>query len=68
MRSLLPQWISKANVKQRAGRAGRLQPGVCYHVYTRDQYQQVEPFRFCRLTKNVIFFLSSPPLNSLYSS
>lgn len=30
--------ISKAQAKQRAGRAGRIAPGTCYHLYTNDDY------------------------------
>lgn len=31
--------ISKAQAKQRAGRAGRTGPGVCYRLYTESAYQ-----------------------------
>lgn len=31
--------ISQANANQRAGRAGRTGPGVCYRLYTDDQYR-----------------------------
>lgn len=30
--------ISKAQAKQRSGRAGRTSPGTCYRLYTRDDY------------------------------
>nr|XP_012570233.1 DExH-box ATP-dependent RNA helicase DExH5, mitochondrial isoform X4 [Cicer arietinum] len=35
---LLPTWISKASARQRRGRAGRVQPGECYHLYPRCVY------------------------------
>ncbi|EPS69371.1 hypothetical protein M569_05391, partial [Genlisea aurea] len=33
--SLQSSWISKANARQREGRAGRCRPGVCYHLYSK---------------------------------
>lgn len=34
-------WISKASAKQRRGRAGRVQPGCCFRLYSRRQFQQL---------------------------
>ena len=37
-RSLKDEYIAKSAVTQRKGRAGRTQPGVCYHLYTEEQF------------------------------
>lgn len=42
--SLLEGVISKANVKQRKGRAGRTQPGTCFHLYTEKDYEKMEDY------------------------
>ncbi|KWX15586.1 putative RNA helicase [Giardia duodenalis assemblage B] len=34
---------SQASILQRAGRAGRLMEGECYHIYTHETYANLEP-------------------------
>ncbi|KFP71342.1 putative ATP-dependent RNA helicase YTHDC2, partial [Acanthisitta chloris] len=38
-------WISKASAVQRKGRAGRCQPGVCFHLFSRLRFQNMTEFR-----------------------
>ncbi|KAH9610799.1 hypothetical protein KSS87_023690 [Heliosperma pusillum] len=54
---LLPSWISKASARQRKGRAGRVQPGECYHLYPRCVYEAFADYQLPELLRT--------PLNSL---
>ncbi|XP_072944538.1 ATP-dependent DNA/RNA helicase DHX36-like [Epargyreus clarus] len=36
------RYITKANLRQRRGRAGRCQPGICYHLITSFRAEQLE--------------------------
>ncbi|XP_057519359.1 DExH-box ATP-dependent RNA helicase DExH1 [Amaranthus tricolor] len=42
---LLPSWISKASAHQRRGRAGRVQPGVCYRLYPKLIYEAMPQYQ-----------------------
>ncbi|KAH9609039.1 hypothetical protein KSS87_007653 [Heliosperma pusillum] len=42
---LLPTWISKVSAQQRRGRAGRVRPGVCYHLYPRCVYEAFSEYQ-----------------------
>lgn len=44
MTRLDTQRISRASVTQRAGRAGRLQPGVCYRLWSQAQHEQLSAY------------------------
>ncbi|KAJ6759888.1 ATP-DEPENDENT RNA HELICASE [Salix purpurea] len=48
---LLPSWISKAAARQRRGRAGRVQPGECYHLYPRSVYDAFADYQLPELLR-----------------
>lgn len=44
MTRLKTERVSKASAKQRAGRAGRLEAGVCYRLWSEEQHQSLANF------------------------
>ncbi|CAM6089460.1 unnamed protein product [Calypogeia fissa] len=46
MSSMVEAWISQANAKQRSGRAGRVQAGNCFCLYTGNRFEKLlRPFQ-----------------------
>lgn len=39
MESLDTVWVTRANALQRKGRAGRVMPGVCIHLFTSHRFK-----------------------------
>ncbi|KAI5425226.1 hypothetical protein KIW84_031146 [Lathyrus oleraceus] len=39
--SMVEDWISQANARQRQGRAGRVRPGICFRWYTRYRFEKL---------------------------
>jgi len=42
--TLTTSWISQASAKQRAGRAGRTQGGLCFHLFCRERFSKLDEF------------------------
>lgn len=51
------KFITKMSATQRKGRAGRTNPGVCYRVYTENEYQEMLDFREPAIIKSHIGLL-----------
>ncbi len=39
--TLQTRWVSQASARQRAGRAGRVQPGIAYHLFSRQRHSSL---------------------------
>ncbi|KAK9845024.1 hypothetical protein WJX74_009802 [Apatococcus lobatus] len=49
--TLQTTWISQASGRQRRGRAGRCQPGCCFHLYSRQRSDNLAPFQLPELQR-----------------
>jgi hypothetical protein len=43
--TLQTSWVSRASARQREGRAGRCQPGTCYHLYSRLRAASLQEYQ-----------------------
>ena len=48
---LLPAWISRASARQRRGRAGRVQAGVCFHLYPSGAHEQMAEYQLAEILR-----------------
>lgn len=70
MNALITAPISQASARQRAGRAGRTAPGICYRLYTEDAYKnEMLPSSIPELQRsnlaNIVLTLKALGINDL---
>ena len=68
--NLLSTRISKGSAAQRKGRVGRVQPGVCYKMYSKEQEKEMAddpeaPMRKDNIISEVFDFLSDPDVYTI---
>lgn len=65
---LTNRFISRAEAEQRRGRAGRTQPGTCYHLYSEEEYNSLfSAFKSPEILTEEISDIILALLNSEYS-
>ena len=70
METLAVTRISKASADQRAGRAGRNRPGICFRLYTREEYEtgfeeNTQPEILRLNLANVVLLLKTMKINDV---
>jgi len=58
MSTLQTEWISKNSERQRKGRAGRCQPGVCYHLFSKMRSESLPQSQVAELLRTPLEELS----------
>lgn len=67
---LYKKLITQAQAKQRMGRAGRTSAGVCYHLYSEEDFNKMEKYpapdiRTNDLTPDILSFLQIPNITDV---
>jgi pre-mRNA-splicing factor ATP-dependent RNA helicase DHX15/PRP43 len=53
-RVMKKQFTTQAQVKQRRGRVGRTAPGICYHLFTEEEYEKMRDYPLSEIQKTDI--------------